>query len=133
MWLQIVGSPDIVDRRLADALVLGHRPATPVGHSSRFSLQGCIDDGGDFFDRIDGLPAPAWSHVPKAIQSLVGEALPPQNHRVPVHRQLLRNSDIGPAHSGGEHDTAAQRHLLRSAVSPDPLLELLQIYGRKLT
>ena len=133
MWLQVVGSPNIIDRGLANTLVLRHGPATPVRHPRRFGLQRCLYDGGDFFYRIDGLPSPAWSHVPQAVQPLVCETLPPQNHRVPVHRKLLRNSHIGLARSGGQHDTAAQRNLLRSTVSPDPLLDLLQIPGGKLT
>ena len=46
---------------------------------------------------------------------------------------MLCNSDIGLALSYGQHDTAAQRHLLRSAVGPNPLLDLLPLHGRKLT
>ena len=61
--LQIVGSSNVIDGGLADALVLRHSPATLVHHARGFGLQGCLYDGGDFFYRIDGHQSPAWSHV----------------------------------------------------------------------
>src|SRR5438445_6603810 len=119
MGLDIVGAPNIVDRGLADALALCHGPATPVRHPRRFGLQGRIHDSGDLVDRIRRLSSPAGSDVPQTVQSLVTKALAPQNHRVSVHRQLLRNADIGLTGSGGQNDTTTQSHLLGSAVRRD--------------
>jgi len=66
MWLKIVGPPDVVDRRLANALALRHGPATPMRHPCRFGLQGSIHDANDLLDLILGLRARpgATSHRP---------------------------------------------------------------------
>jgi len=133
MWLQIVGAPDIVDSGLADALVLRHGPATPVRHPRRFGLQGRIHNSRDLLDWIRGLSSPAGSDVPQTIQSFVTKALSPKNHRISVHREPLRNGDIGLTRSGGQNDPAAQSHLLRGAVRGGPLPELLLLHCGKLT
>ena len=133
MWLKIVGAPDIVDGGLADALALRHRPATPMCHPRRFGLQGRIHDSGDLVDLVCRLSSAPRSDVPQTVQSLVTEALSPQNHCVSIHRKPLRNGDIGLARSGGQNDPAAQTHLLRSAVRRSPLLEFLPLHFGKLT
>ena len=133
MWLQLVGAPDIVDGGLADALALCHGSATPVRHPRWFGLQSRFYNGSDLVYFVARFPSPARSNVPQTVQPLLAKALSPQNHRIAVHRKMLCNSDIGLALSYGQHDTAAQRHLLRSAVGPNPLLDLLPLHGRKLT
>ena len=66
-----------------------------TGHPHRFGLQGRINDGGDLIYFIEGLSSPAWSNVPQTVNPLlIIKALPPQNHRIAVHRKLLRNSGI---------------------------------------
>ena len=133
MWLEMVGAPDIVDGGLAHALALRHGPATPMRHPRRFGLQGGIDDSGDLVDGIGGLSSAPGRDVPQTVQALLTEALSPQNHRVSIHREPLRNADIGLSRSGGQHDTATQSDLLRSAVSSGPLLEFHLLNIGKLT
>src|SRR6266536_6645720 len=133
MGLEMMGAPDIVHRGLADPLTHSHSPATPVRHSCRFGLQGRLYDGGNLGDGIERLSSPPGSNVPQTVQSLVGKALAPQNHRIAVQRKLFRNGDIGLTRSGGQDDTAAQSHLLWSAVRSDPLLYLRLLHDGKLT
>jgi hypothetical protein len=83
-----------------------------VRHPRRFGLQGRIHNGGDFIYFIEGLSSPARSNVPQAVQPLLAKALPPQNHRIPVHRKLLGNRNIGLPGSGCQNDPTAQRHLV---------------------
>jgi hypothetical protein len=128
-----VSAPDIIDGGLADALALRHGPATPVRHPRRFGLQGRIHDGGDLVDWIGGLSPSAGSDVPQTVQPLVTKTFAPQNHRVAVHRKPLRKRDIRLTGSGAQDDSAAQRHLLWSAVRYAPLLDLLTLHGGKLT
>ena len=85
MRLQVVSTPDIVDRGLADALTLRHSPATPMRHPRRFGLQGRVHDIGDLLDLIGGLSSAPRSDVPQTIQTLVTEAFSPRNHSVSIH------------------------------------------------
>ena len=133
MWLEIVGTPDIVDGGLANALALRHCPATPMRHARRFGLQGGIHDTGDLVDLIRGLSSAPWSDVPQTVQALVTEALAPQNHRISIHRKPLRDCDIGLSSGGFQNDTATQSNLLWSAVSRGPLQEFHLLNFGKLT
>src|SRR5260370_11881651 len=129
MGLEIMGAPDIVHRGLAEALSLRQGPATPMRHPRWFGLQGCVHDGGNLIDGIQGLSSSARSNVPQTVQSFVPKALAPQNHRIAVHRKLLGNGDIGFTCGGGQDDTAAPSYLLWRAVRSDPLLNFLLFYG----
>src|SRR5260370_9625541 len=131
MGLEIMGAPDIVHRGLADALALRQGPATPMPHPRRFGLQGCIHDGGDLIDGIQGLSSSARGNVPQTVEAFVPKALPPQNHRIAVHGKLLGNGDIRFTCGAGRDDTAAQSYLLRSAWPCAPLLNFLLVYRRK--
>src|ERR1017187_7888130 len=133
MRLKIVSPPDIVDGGLANALALRHSPATPMRHPRRFGLQGGLHDIGDLVDLIRGLSSAPRSDIPQTLQALVTEAPSPQNHGVSIHRKALRNCDVGLARSGGQNDTATQRHLLWSAVRRSPLLQLLLLHFGNLT
>jgi len=133
MRLQLMSAPDSVDCGLADALVLRHGPATPMCHPRWFGLQRRIHNGGDPVDSIHGLSSPPRSNIPKTVQPLFAKPLPPKNDRVPVHRKLLRNSDVGLPRRSARHNPAAQRHLLRSSMCRNPMLKLFPIHSRKLT
>ena len=132
MWLQVMGTPDIVDGRLADTLALRHGPATPVRHPRRFGLQSRIHDRGNLVDLIDGFSSSTGSDVPQPVESFVIKALSPQDHGISIHRKPLGNGDIGLARSGGQNDTATQSDLLGSAVRCNPLLEFLLLDFGKL-
>jgi len=90
-------------------------------------------NGGDPVDSIHGLSSPPRSNIPKTVQPLFAKPLPPKNDRVPVHRKLLRNSDVGLPRRSARHNPAAQRHLLRSSMCRNPMLKLFPIHSRKLT
>src|SRR6516165_7729175 len=128
-----MGTPDIVDGRLADTLALCHGPTTPVRHPSGFGLQGCIYDSGDLVDLVSRLSSATGSHVPQTIEALVSKTLSPENHRISINRQPLRNSYIGIAGGGSQNDAATQSHLLWGAMRRRPLFELLAIQCGKLT
>jgi hypothetical protein len=118
---------------LPTPLALRHGAATPVCHSRRFGLQGRIHNCRDLVDFVFGLASPAGSDVPQPLKPLVTKALAPENYRVAVDRKPLRDRDIGFAGSGGQNDSAAQRHLLRSAVRCGPQLDLFPFDSGKLT
>jgi len=132
MWLQLVSAPDIIDRRFADPLTLCHGPATPVRHPCRFGLQGRIHNGRDLVDFINRLPSPTRSNIPQTVKAFGGETLPPQIHRVPAHRKLLGNRDVGLPRRGRHNDPAAQSHLLWRSMRRDPLPKLFPVYSRNL-
>src|SRR5215831_10804463 len=129
----MVGAPDIVYGRLADALALRHAPATPVCHTSRFGLQRRIHDSGDLVDFIGGLSSATGCNVPQPVETLVCKALSPKNHRISINRQMLRNGHIGITVGGSQNDAATQRHLLWSAMRRRPLFEFFAIQCAKLT
>src|SRR5665213_756394 len=133
MRLQLMRAPNAVDRGLADALIPGHGPATPVRHPRRFGLRGRLHDGGDLIDSIQGLSSPARSNIPKSVQPLLRKAPPPKNYGVPVHRKFLRNSDIGLPRCCRCHHPATQSHLLWRSMRRHPLRKLLLIRRRRLT
>ncbi len=60
-----------------------------------------------------------------AAKLLLVKAPPPQDHRLPVHRPLAGDGQVGLSLGGGQHGTAAQGDLLRGAVGGHPLLRLL--------
>lgn len=130
MGLQTVGLPDIVDRGLADSLTLGHRPTAPMRHAFRFGLQGRIHNGGDLVDVVGGFASAPCRDLPESVQSLFTKALAPQNHSLAIDGQPLRNGHVGFPFGGGQHDPAAQGHLLRRTVGGHPLLYLL-LLGRR--
>jgi hypothetical protein len=61
-----------------------------------------------------------------------GETLPPQNHRIAVHRKRLRYRHIRLSRSR-RHNPTAHRHLLRRSMRRDALLQLLQFQVRRRT
>jgi hypothetical protein len=131
MWLEIMGAPDIVDGGLADSLALRHSPATPMRHSRRFGLQGCIHDTGDLVDWIGGLSSATGSDVPQTVEALVSKALSPKDHRISIYRQPLCYGHIGIAGGGSKNDAATQGHLLWGAMGRRPLFEFLLIHCGK--
>jgi hypothetical protein len=110
-----MGAPDVVYRGLTDALLLCQCPATPVRHTRRCGLQGCIHDGGNFIHRVGRLSTAAWSYIPQTFQSRFGETLPPEDYRVPVYRKPPGDRGIGFTFRGTNYNSTAQRHPLRSA------------------
>ena len=81
---------------------------------------------------VERLPSPARSNIPQTVQSLLGKALPPQNHSIAVHRKLIRDIDSRLTGRRGHHDPTAQSHMLWSSMRREPLLKLLLLHDRRL-
>lgn len=81
--------PDIIHRRLADALTLRHGAATPMGHPFRFGLQRSLHDGGDLVDGISRFSSPAGSNIPQTIQTFLLKSLALGAQREAVYRLIL--------------------------------------------
>ena len=91
----------------------------------RLGLQGGIHNGADLVDVIVGLAPASGGDRPQTVESLLGKPLAPQDDRFAIDGKLLGNGDIGETLARSQHDSAAQRHLLRGAMGADPLLNLL--------
>ncbi len=88
-------------------------------------MQGGIHNGADLVDVIVGLAPASGGDRPQTVESLLGKPLAPQDDRFAIDGKLLGNGDIGETLARSQHDSAAQRHLLRGAMGADPLLNLL--------
>src|SRR5215472_1819239 len=86
MRFQIVASPDVVHRRLANSHVLGQGAATPLRSPSGFGPQSRIDDLLDFLRAVAGFAPPAGSNLPHTRQTLLGKAGAPEHHRFAIDR-----------------------------------------------
>ena len=96
-------------------------------HAIGFGLQGGIHNGGDLVDVVAWFASASWSNLPQSVQSLLAEALSPQNNGLAVNGQLLSDGHVGVSFCGGQHDPAAQGDLLRRTVGLHPLLNLLPL------
>src|SRR4029434_1899949 len=123
MRLDLVTLPNAVHRGFAYPLGLSHRPTTPMRGSPRMSLQGPLDDGGDFVQGIPGLAAPPRSHLPQTIRTFLGESTPPQGCSLRADLQILANLSVLTSVRRGQNDTAALGHLLGSPVGGDPTFQ----------
>src|SRR5215472_18969302 len=123
MGFELMGLPDIVDRGLAEALTLRQAPATPVCHPFRLSLQRRLHHRGDRIDVINRFASSPGSHLPQAVQPLLGETVAPQKDGFAIHRQLPGDGRSRLSLAVSEYDSAAQRDLLGRAMRRDPLLE----------
>src|SRR5437899_457639 len=131
MGLEIVFLPEALDRTRADLLHPCHRPATPVRRAFRFTLQGRINNGSYFVVGIQSLSTTSGLNLPYALQPLALKPFPPQRRRVSVHVQFF--SDLQVLFTFGRHqqNARAKRHLLRSELRANPLLELISISFRQ--
>ena len=132
MRLQVRGAPDIIHRRLADALLLRQRPTTPVRHPCRLRLQRCAHNRGDLTDRVGRFSTSARSYIPQPVQPRFDETLSPENHRIAVYRKPSGDRGIGFGFRNTKYNPTPKGHLLRSAVRGNPLLKLLPIHCGKL-
>jgi len=124
-----VAAPDVVDSGLAHRLAVGHEPATPLGHSLRFGLQGGIDDRLDLVRPIGRLAAATRGDLPEPLWSLLGEPFAPEDDGFPIDLELRSNRRVGAALGGRLNDPAKEGDLLWGTVSGQPLLELAMLLG----
>ena len=89
-----------------------------------------IDNGLDLVWPKGGLASSARRHFPQAVDTLLRKAPSPQHDCLSIDLQLLSDGTVGSTGSRGQHDPAAQGHLLGSTVSSHPLLHL-QLLGRR--
>jgi hypothetical protein len=66
-------------------------------------------------EKIGWLSTPVWCDLPQTCQPLRHETFSPQPNRFPIDLQLGGNGRLGLAGAGGQHNTAARRHLLRGS------------------
>ena len=71
----------------------------------RLGLQSRIDHGLDTGRSVIRFAAPAWSDLPKLLQTVAAEALSPQTNCLPVHAILSRHRSLGFASGYGQNDT----------------------------
>ena len=72
-----------------------------VRHASGFALQGGLHDICHLLLAIGRLPAATWRDLPQTIQSLLGEAIPPEEAIPPKHDGFAVDRELlGKAASG---------------------------------
>ena len=127
MRLQMMALPDIMDGRLAHPLSLGQPSTTPLRHAFRLGGKRRRYDGRDLASPVAWLAAPSRSDFPHSVQTLLGEALAPQRHRLAIDRQTAGDRVVRLAFGRRQHDPTPQRHLLRRTEGRHPLPQLLGI------
>src|SRR4249919_1621962 len=63
-----------------------------------------------------GLASPARRHIPQALDTLLRKAPSPQHDCLSIDLQLSSDGAVGSTGGRGQHDPAAQGHLLGSSV-----------------
>ncbi len=106
MWLDVVATPDPADAGLADPLRYRHRPTTPMRASLGLGLQSGVNHSLDSSRVVAGLPAPAWSNLPKRVGPAAAEAFAPQTNRLTVYAVVSGDRRLRLA-SGHGQDNAA--------------------------
>jgi len=91
VWLKAMTLPDPINRCLTYAMLFGHRTTTPVRCSQRLGLQCSMDNVLDLICRYLWLSPTTWRHFPKAVRSLLREALPPQSNCFHINLHILSN------------------------------------------
>src|SRR5208282_3412789 len=86
MRFQIMKLPEAIDRVLAHSVGGGHRSTTPMGLTGRPLLQCRANDLVAFPHTVVCLTAPATGDLPYGTDPFLVNPLPPQAHRMPVHR-----------------------------------------------
>ena len=131
MRLKVVAPPDLADGRLAEALALGHQPATPMRHPLGLGLQRRVDHGLHFLGSVGGLTTASRRDLPRTPQPLLGKTLSPQLDAMAIHLESGGNGQIGTALGGSQNHPAAECDLLRSSVGGQPLLKLFLLIAGK--
>src|SRR5437764_15333655 len=106
------------------ALRTRHCPATPMRVSLWLGLQGGVDHSLHTRRIVSRFPPPAWSNLPKRLQTVATESLSPQTDRLTVHAVLRRNRTLGFTGSNSEDHAAAQRYLLWCSQRRQPAFNL---------
>ena len=91
MGFEVVVFPDTTDRRLAEAMRLGHASRTPVGRVRWLAMQSGLDDGADFLLGNAGDTTRTWSVFLQARQSKSQEPFSPELHGGPGDVQFPRD------------------------------------------
>ena len=136
--LEMVALPNPLDGRLAHALLFGQAAATPVRGARWPGLQSSVNNGFDLAGCIMRLASASRSNLPKTLGALLTKTTPPQRHGLEVDLQIGGNNFVLPSLGRGQNNLTALNHLLGSAVSADPLLQLLAVgfvqnHGRSLS
>src|SRR6201987_132348 len=96
--------------------VFGHQAATPLRHPFWLGLKRRLDNGLDLVWPKGGLASSARRNFPQAVDTLLPKAPSPQHDGLSIDRQLLSDGTVGSTGGRGQHDPAAQGHLLGSSV-----------------
>ena len=89
--VEVVLFPDTTDRRVAEALRLGHAPHTPVGRIRWLAMQSGLDDGADYLFGNAWDATRPWSVVLQARHPTSQEPFSPELYGGPGDVQFPRD------------------------------------------